>query len=657
MLLVVAGIAPAGCLDDDTVVDTGRVRLAAALSGDGGETSRLSSGLMDPLDNGPARSGVEAFLLVVLLCRPACQRCVCMRAAVQQPARQSVDDDRVHVLERAEEEEEADLSLSPAGQSPRTMDIDIDNSGDSDAGNLSSSSSSSSNIQAALIPSTSAADSLGGSISRAARLRATTTDDEQQDDELEDTDEDDDDVHAAAASDGDNLGGPRLPNSSHQLTKPAHSQARPSAFVTAARGERYLLQASKPAKTSAAKLSDVFSRPCSQSDLVKLLARQSVSPKGKATERQLRVIEHAYIQLFSQWKTELAAHFKLLFYGLGSKIRLLNLFVQIGLRSAVAAQRIVLVDGFRAETSLLDVVVALENILVSEQERRDDPLYASKSAARIDERVAAILQKLDNAEPANILSTKPLYLLVHSIDGLALRSPRFQATLWTLSNHPNVRLIASFDHAKAPLLFPASTTNTIFSSKSTSTPSHRGVIYHHTPTLRPYTIEALASGTMAALYPSTVFLSDLHLLQGKQGGLRGASSSARAKAAFFVLASLTQKAKDLFSMMATRQIALADSDSLPKETTQVTPIHAMPYASIFAAARDGFLANNVGQMEALLRELRDHEIVLSSNVAPALAEMEMDVGGGGELGQRSTEWMWINIDAADLLALLDRLQN
>lgn len=517
--------------------------------------------------------------------------------------------------------------------------MDIDNSSDSDAGSDSSADA----VQAALLASKTF-DALGGSVSRSARLRATTTDEEGQEDDdedPEDEEDEDDDVHVG--------NGFAKMRSSPSKAGRSNSAARPSAFVTASRGERYLVQASKPAKTSASKLSDAFVKPCAQKDLVQLLVRQSTSPKGKATERQLRAIEDAYMQLFPQWAAELEQHFKLVFHGLGSKIRLLNLFVQTRLRAAVADRRVLLLDGYRADTSLLDLVQALEGLLYADQSPVDDNYPPARTAARVDERIAAILEKLDSLSRTGLTRPKPIYLLIHSIDGPALRSPRSQAAIWTLSNHPHVRLLASLDHIKAPLLFPTSTPST-----SKASAGSRPMIYHHTPTLRPYTVEALASGCMSALYPQSLFLSDLQLLQGKEGGMRGASSAARAKAAAFVLASLTQKAKDIFYRIAARQIASVEPD-VPLSRGE-TPPFAMRYSSLFTEARDAFLANNVGQLEALLRELRDHEIVLSSAIRPAGTEPDPGEHHDSEIGQRGIEWLWINIDAHDLQSLLDRLQ-
>jgi len=44
-----------------------------------------------------------------------------------------------------------------------------------------------------------------------------------------------------------------------------------------------------------------------------------------------------------------------------------------------------------------------------------------------------------------------LYLIIHNIDGVMLRSNKAQNVLANLASIPNVRIIASIDHINAPL--------------------------------------------------------------------------------------------------------------------------------------------------------------------------------------------------------------
>lgn len=44
-----------------------------------------------------------------------------------------------------------------------------------------------------------------------------------------------------------------------------------------------------------------------------------------------------------------------------------------------------------------------------------------------------------------------LYLIIHNIDGIILRSNKTQNVLASLATIPNIRVIASVDHINAPL--------------------------------------------------------------------------------------------------------------------------------------------------------------------------------------------------------------
>ena len=48
---------------------------------------------------------------------------------------------------------------------------------------------------------------------------------------------------------------------------------------------------------------------------------------------------------------------------------------------------------------------------------------------------------------------EPVYLVVHNLDGPALRGERAQAALSLLASSPLVRLICSVDHINAPLIW------------------------------------------------------------------------------------------------------------------------------------------------------------------------------------------------------------
>ena len=515
-------------------------------------------------------------------------------------------------------------------------------------------------------------DNLGSSVSRSARMRATMTPDE-----LENGDGSDG-SSSSHTSDSDNEEEKRVQDS---FVNPKKRKATSSSgpFVTASNGEAYLRATSRPAKTSNKKLSEAFtSSAFTHSTYLQALEKASKSERSLALEEKLLQLETAYDQLHSQWAFELQEGFSLFFYGLGSKIRVLNNFVERYLQKKQKNKRnkgkVVVINGFMAALGIDDILSALESIVQPADTAENDEEVATarnagKSAAKLDERAKEVVEAL-NSSSSHYHAKRPIYLLIHNIDGPSLRSFRAQAILSLLVSQPAIRLITSIDHIRAPLLFPSSLGNARPSSLpssglSDSTEYKRGyqILYHHIPTHRPYTLEALHSGITASLFPSTIFISEGLFANGTNGA-GPATSEARAKAAFFVLASLPQKAKDLFVLLAERQISLSDSTTTSsrkknKESVlldaEKTPNCATLYSTLFSLARDKFLANNLNQIEALLREFRDHSVILSNRSAPEGAVQDGEDEDAEDVGNRKGEWVWIGIENDDLEALVEKI--
>jgi len=606
------------------------------------------------------------------------------------------DDDEVPVPRNGAMDLDTDV-----GSSDEDEDGVVRLDGDHDNGRASRASSSSGGM--------STDHELGGSISRSARMRATMTDDEDEGDGSDSMDDEEDGRSLSGgdhlSSFGDNRSDDELQEDNEAEQEIMNSVLRAfdesragaggggSRFVTASGGEAYLHAMARPAKTSNKKLSDQLSRgqPFTQSSFLSALNTSSAETAAKPSpltavdihhQETLLKIEEAYAHLFSQWALELEEGFSVFLYGLGSKARILNRFAQDFLEKRRKGKgKAVVINGYMASLGVDEILYALEGIVTPQKKDADGQFEGrsklGKSAAKLDERAKTLVEKLHSS---TVVSTEqPIYLLVNNIDGVALRSYRAQAILSLLASQPQIRLIATVDHVKAALLFPSSISSTT-SLSSRSRASHKprtsggragggyNIVWHHVPTHQPYAAEVLASGTMSSLFPSSIFISNLLLVNGMdgQGGLAGASSESRAKAAWFVLASLTQKAKDLFVLLSERQISLCESLGIPlaqsKRTTsfdgEKTPATATLYSSLLSQARDRFLANNVNQFEALLREFRDHRIVLGcKNLPEGVDEDELDVEGNEEeVGQRSGEWIWIAIEREDLEGLVERLK-
>ena len=487
-------------------------------------------------------------------------------------------------------------------------------------------------------------DTLGSSISRSARMRATTTEDEGGSGSEEEGD----------SSDGE--------GTQATLTNFAKTTSSGS-FVTASHGEAYLQAMSRPAKTSNKKLSESWNsgRPFTQASYLNLLRKSGTSKRKKRLEAKIHQLENAYQALHEQWAFELQQGFSIFFYGLGSKIRVLESFVKDFLHKKQRARgKVVIINGFMATLGVDDILSALEGILYTGSTNDAQPASLGKSAAKLDERAWLLIKSLDDST-SRFSRERPIYLVIHNIDGLTLRSFRAQAILSLLASRPQIKVMASIDHVKASLFFPSAIASARPTPTGDSIVQGYNAIYHHIPTHRPYTAETILSGTMGTILPPSLFISDMTFGSGAQDGMAHASSESRAKAAFFVLASLTQKSKDVFILLAERQISLLSPSSSSKSTSlnpDRTPSHATLYGNLFLLARDRFLANNTNQFEALLREFRDHNVMLSSRNRPAdVEEDDADEGEREDLGVRNGEWVWIGIDKEDLENLLERLKS
>ncbi|KAG8808503.1 hypothetical protein FRC17_003924, partial [Serendipita sp. 399] len=199
----------------------------------------------------------------------------------------------------------------------------------------------------------------------------------------------------------------------------------------------------------------------------------------------------------------------------------------------------------------------------------------------------------------------PLYIIIHNIESPTLRDQKTHSVLSTLALHPRIHLIASADHINTGLIW---TSNEISSpkhpetSKGADIPSGRGfsLLFHDLTTFQPY-LEEMRSRDITAL-PS-------------QGQLSSGIVSGQAltePAMLHILASVTEKAKRLFQLLATRQLAAMDEVSSKQITgTAGLEKYGMQYDLLFNEARKNFIATSDIALRALLGEFIDHEMVKS----------------------------------------------
>ncbi|PSS06839.1 hypothetical protein PHLCEN_2v3558 [Hermanssonia centrifuga] len=176
-----------------------------------------------------------------------------------------------------------------------------------------------------------------------------------------------------------------------------------------------------------------------------------------------------------------------------------------------------------------------------------------------------------------------VYLVIHNIDALK------KAQLALLTASPRVHIVASVDN----IAFPHQWSLSDMFSRTYPW------LYHDLTTFDSYHFE--------------LAYADRTSLTGAPSKSRSASTLVTEVAARHILVSVTQKAKNLFVLLATHQLQLMQHPDATNDPEQL----AFDYNSLFLAARDNFVASNDTALRALMSEFRDHGLIASVNHAGA----------------------------------------
>ncbi|KAI0933506.1 hypothetical protein AcV5_005634 [Taiwanofungus camphoratus] len=402
----------------------------------------------------------------------------------------------------------------------------------------------------------------------------------------------------------------RIPSSAY-ATRLYGVDEEPQGFATQTAFDNYFLYTSKPSRTS----SNVFSNivpPLSPEEYATAIARLSNDPQ-QILWQDLDIRKAFFARFFN----ELREGFNLLFYGYGSKRDILNAFAR---DLAKRKGHVVVANGFQPSFALKDLLSAIEQIPAFQA---SFPALASAAAGTsIEAQTQRIYDLFSAPWPPVSPGAGDLYLVLHNIDGPALRSAKAKSSLATLALCPRIHLVASIDHIGAPLRW---TMSELFARKDPpfdpdpSSPRcrsrdvpRRGFawLWHDLTTLAPYDFElAYADPTFFAGASANSRGGRAPAAVGPSGQGPMTESAAR-----HILASVTQKARKLFLLLGRKQAELMDGE------TENPQDAAYGYERLFNAARDNFVATNDTALRALLAEFKDHGLVVSTAGAAGSAE-------------------------------------
>ncbi|CAM0136941.1 Origin recognition complex subunit 2 [Umbelopsis sp. WA50703] len=284
--------------------------------------------------------------------------------------------------------------------------------------------------------------------------------------------------------------------------------------------------------------------------------KEKLSQAPKKHAKDIEILHSLHERQFPQWQFELLSHYNLLFYGYGSKRKLLTKFAENYLNDGP----LIVVNGYFPSITIRDILNKLSV----------DALGINAPTGSIQDHVSLIMEHFQRGEN----EYDNVYLLIHNIDGVNLRNERVQTALSVLASCPNIHIIASIDHINAGLLWDSIKI------------ARFNWIWHDATTFDNYLTE-------------TSFENTLMVRQSEIGGSRGVN---------YVLASLTSNARGIFKVLAEHQIIemeLATMEGRGDESVGLT------YNAYYTKCREAFYVSNDVTFRTQLTEFRDHKIIQS----------------------------------------------
>ncbi|KAI9794699.1 MAG: Origin recognition complex subunit 2 [Candelina submexicana] len=290
---------------------------------------------------------------------------------------------------------------------------------------------------------------------------------------------------------------------------------------------------------------------------------------------EIEFLEELHARSFRQWYFELKEGFNLCLYGWGSKRKLVMNYVQWlhrrSMESTGKPPTIVIVNGYTPTFNTREV---LNTVATS--------LFGQGHAQKLGSQPAEILDFICSRLSKHVVDV-PLMIVIHSIDALPLRRQVTQALLARLASHESIHLLATADTPSFPLLWDS------------SLQEQYNFVFHDSTTFAPFSSEINV-------------VDDVHELLGRSGRRVGGKEGVG-----FVLKSLPEKARDLYRILVSEQLAAMEEALVePGETEERFGGHGgVEYRVLYQKAVEEFICSNEMNFRTLLKEFHDHQMISS----------------------------------------------
>ncbi|KAI4495559.1 hypothetical protein M0802_008571 [Mischocyttarus mexicanus] len=306
--------------------------------------------------------------------------------------------------------------------------------------------------------------------------------------------------------------------------------------------DEYFENQSQKSVTSNHTLARLRNSRFTRDKLQELLANQDHITKTH--KKLICSLSEDYHKFFPMWYFIMEEGHTLLLYGLGSKRNLINDFHN----QFISDHPTLVVDGFFPSLTIKDI---FDSIIIDILE-----LSAPAGITECIELISKVLKKNPKDR---------LYLLIHNIDGIMLRSNKIQDALSTLARIPNFCIMASIDHINAPLLWDH------------TKHSKYNFYWWDTTTLLPYEAETSYESSLLIQHSGALALSSL----------------------INVFLSLTSNARAIYKLLIQHQL----------DNSNNSDFSGLAFKDLYRIARESFLVSTDLALRAQLTEFIDHKLV------------------------------------------------
>ncbi|XP_065176634.1 origin recognition complex subunit 2-like [Sycon ciliatum] len=379
------------------------------------------------------------------------------------------------------------------------------------------------------------------------RKRLQTGDDDEDDDGLDsqgesgqstsDSDSDDESRHSACSDSTDSAA---QTTSKQQMNSRKKSKPGSKPVQLSGHEEYFHLHGDNSVATSDATLAHL-KQPMLDLQAVRALLQDA--PDGHKSHRSQ--LHSRYTSRFSHWSLLLQQGSNLLLYGLGSKRQLLEEFRNEYLQENLH----IVINGYFPGLQFKDVLTQLTEYLGCSSTFRVPGDQCQYICKRFSE------------------GTEQLYILVHCIDGVSLRSDKIQGYLSELAQCRNIHIIASSDHINVPTMWDGSRLVQF------------NWLWQEVHTFCNYIEEtSYENSIMVRQTGKLVYTALVHVME-----------------------SLTRNGRGIFKLLAEAELQRESSSTAP----------GMAFQDLFSHCKESFLVSSDQALRAQLTEFLDHKLVKS----------------------------------------------